>query len=141
MELEKTAQALVAPGKGILAIDESFPSIKKRFDSIGIESTEETRRAYRDLLMTTPGIGEHIGGMILFDETIRQATAGGVAFPRALEAAGIIPGIKVDQGAKDMALHPGEKITEGLDGLRERLVEYRELGARIRQVARGDHHR
>ena len=131
MELEKTAQALVAPGKGILAIDESFPSIKKRFDSIGIESTEETRRAYRDLLITTPGIGEHISGMILFDETIRQATAAGVAFPRALEAAGIIPGIKVDQGAKDMALHPGEKITEGLDGLRERLVEYRELGARF----------
>lgn len=131
MELEKTAQALVAPGKGILAIDESFPSIKKRFDSIGIESTEETRRAYRDLLITTPGIGEHISGMILFDETIRQATAAGVAFPRALEAAGIIPGIKVDLGAKDMALHPGEKITEGLDGLRERLVEYRELGARF----------
>ncbi|MGH8569875.1 MAG: class I fructose-bisphosphate aldolase, partial [Gammaproteobacteria bacterium] len=83
----KTAQALVAPGKGILAIDESFPSIKKRFDSIGIESTEETRRAYRDLLITTPGIGEHISGMILFDETIRQATAADVAFPRALEAA------------------------------------------------------
>ncbi|MDQ3774375.1 MAG: fructose-bisphosphate aldolase class I [Pseudomonadota bacterium] len=131
MELEKTAQALVAPGKGILAIDESFPSIKKRFDSIGIESTEETRRAYRDLLITTPGIGEHISGMILFDETIRQATAAGVPFPRALEAAGIIPGIKVDQGAKDMALHPGEKITDGLDGLRERLVEYRGLGARF----------
>ncbi len=131
MELEKTAQALVAPGKGILAIDESFPSIKKRFDSIGIDSTEETRRAYRDLLITAPGIGEHISGMILFDETIRQATAAGVAFPRALEAAGIIPGIKVDQGAKDMALHPGEKITEGLDGLGKRLVEYRELGARF----------
>jgi fructose-bisphosphate aldolase class I len=131
MELEKTAQALVAPGKGILAIDESFPSIKKRFDSIGIESTEETRRAYRDLLITTPGIGGHISGMILFDETIRQATPAGVAFARALEAAGIIPGIKVDQGAKDMALHPGEKITEGLDGLRERLTEYRGLGARF----------
>jgi fructose-bisphosphate aldolase, class I len=131
MELEKTAQALVAPGKGILAIDESFPSIKKRFDSIGIGSTEETRRAYRDLLITTPGIGEHISGMILFDETIRQATVAGMAFPRALEAAGIIPGIKVDQGAKDMALHPGEKITEGLDGLRDRLTEYRGLGARF----------
>ncbi len=121
----------MAPGKGILAIDESFPSIKKRFDSIGIESTEETRRAYRDLLITTPGIGEHISGMILFDETIRQATAADVAFPRALEAADIIPGIKVDQGAKDMPLHPGEKITEGLDGLGKRLVEYRELGARF----------
>jgi fructose-bisphosphate aldolase, class I len=131
MELEKTAQALVAPGKGILAIDESFPSIKKRFDSIGIGSTEETRRAYRDLLITTPGIGEHISGMILFDETIRQGTVAGVAFPRALEVAGIIPGIKVDQGAKDMALHPGEKITEGLDGLRDRLTEYRGLGARF----------
>ncbi|MGQ0592279.1 MAG: class I fructose-bisphosphate aldolase [Gammaproteobacteria bacterium] len=131
MELEKTAQALVAPGKGILAIDESFPSITKRFDSIGIESTEETRRAYRDLLITAPGIGEHISGMILFDETIRQATAAGVAFPRALETAGIIPGIKVDLGAKDLPLHPGEKITEGLDGLGKRLVEYRELGARF----------
>ena len=131
MELEKTAQALVAPGKGLLAIDESFPSIKKRFDSIGIESTEETRRAYRDLLITAPGIGEHISGMILFDETIRQATAAGIPFPRVLQDAGIIPGIKVDQGAKDMALHPGEKITEGLDGLGKRLVEYRELGARF----------
>ena len=131
MELEKTAQALVAPGKGILAIDESFPSIKKRFDSIGAESTEETRRAYRDLLITASGIGEHISGMILFDETIRQATAAGVAFPRVLDAAGIIPGIKVDLGAKDLPLHPGEKITEGLDGLGKRLVEYRELGARF----------
>ena len=91
MELEKTAQALVAPGKGLLAIDESFPSIKKRFDSIGIESTEETRRAYRDLLITTPGIGEHISGMILFDETIRQATAAGVPFPRVLQDAGHHP--------------------------------------------------
>ncbi|MCA1852903.1 MAG: fructose-bisphosphate aldolase class I [Beggiatoa sp.] len=131
MELEKIAQALVAPGKGILAIDESFPSIKKRFDSIGIGSTEETRRAYRDLLITAPGIGEHISGMILFDETIRQATAAGVAFPRVLQDAGIIPGIKVDLGTKDLPLHPGEKITEGLDGLGKRLVEYRELGARF----------
>ncbi|MGH8609688.1 MAG: class I fructose-bisphosphate aldolase [Gammaproteobacteria bacterium] len=131
MELENTAQALVASGKGILAIDESFPSIKKRFDSIGMESTEETRRAYRDLLITASGIGEHISGMILFDETIRQATAAGTPFPRVLQDAGIVPGIKVDQGAKDMALHPGEKITEGLDGLRERLVEYRGLGARF----------
>ncbi len=131
MELEECAQALVARGKGILAIDESFPSIKKRFDSIGIESTEETRRAYRDLLITTPGIGEHISGMILFDETIRQATAAGVPFPQALRDAGVIPGIKVDLGTKDMALHPGEKITEGLDGLGKRLIEYREMGARF----------
>ena len=141
MELEKTAQALVAPGKGILAIDESFPSIKKRFDSIGIESTEETRRAYRDLLITTPGIGEHISGMILFDETIRQATAAGVPFPRVLQDAGIIPGIKVDQGAKDMALHPGEKITEGLDGLRQALGGVPRVRRAVRQVAGGDHHR
>ncbi len=131
MELEACARALVAPGKGILAIDESFPSIKKRFDSLGIESTEETRRAYRDLLITTPGIGEHISGMILFDETIRQATAGGTPFPEALREAGVVPGIKVDRGTQDLALHPGEKITEGLDGLGKRLIEYRELGARF----------
>ena len=130
-ELEATAKALVAPGKGILAIDESLPSIKKRFDSIGIESTIENRRAYRELLITTSDVGEFISGMILFDETIRQATAEGVPFPEVMQKAGIIPGIKVDQGAKDMAGHPGEKITEGLDGLRERLAEYRKLGARF----------
>lgn len=130
-ELAMTAQALVAPGKGILAIDESFPSIKKRFDSIGVESTEETRRAYRDLLITTAGIGEHISGIILFDETIRQKTAVGVPFTKVLSDAGIITGIKVDAGAKDLALHPGEKITEGLDGLSKRLSEYRGLGARF----------
>ncbi len=130
-DLEATAKALVAPGKGILAIDESLPSIKKRFDSIGIESNIENRRAYRELLITTKGVGEFISGMILFDETIRQATTEGVPFPEVLTQAGIIPGIKVDQGAKDMAGHPGERITEGLDGLRERLAEYRKLGARF----------
>lgn len=130
-ELETTAKALVAPGKGILAIDESLPSIKKRFDSIGIESNVENRRAYRDLLITTKGAGDFISGMILFDETIRQATSDGIPFPEVMQKAGIIPGIKVDKGAKDMALHPGEKITEGLDGLRERLAEYRSLGARF----------
>ncbi len=130
-DLRQTAEALVAPGKGILAIDESFPSIKKRFDSIGIESEENTRRAYRELLITTQGIGESISGMILFDETIRQSTANGVAFTKALAGAGVITGIKVDQGTKDMPLLAGEKITEGLDGLRERLIEYRNLGARF----------
>jgi fructose-bisphosphate aldolase, class I len=130
-ELEATAKALVAPGKGILAIDESLPSIKKRFDSIGIESNVENRRAYRELLITTSGAGEFVSGMILFDETLRQATSDGVPFPEVMQKAGIIPGIKVDQGAKDMAGHPGEKITEGLDGLRERLAEYKKLGARF----------
>ena len=130
-DLRQTAEALVAPGKGILAIDESFPSIKKRFDAIGIESVENTRRAYRELLVTTQGIGEFISGMILFDETIRQSTANGVPFTKALSGAGVITGIKVDQGAKDMPFLAGEKITEGLDGLRERLIEYRNLGARF----------
>lgn len=130
-QMEKTAAAMVAKGRGILAIDESFPTIKKRFDSIGIESTEENRRAYRDLLITAPGGAEHISGMILFDETIRQSTAAGIPFPQALHEQGIMAGIKVDAGAKDMAGHPGEKVTEGLDGLRARLAEYRELDARF----------
>ena len=130
-ELEKTASAMVAKGKGILAIDESFPTIKKRFDAIGIESTEESRRAYRDLLITNPGGNEYVSGMILFDETMRQATSDNVPFPKALIDQGIMPGIKVDTGAKDLAGHPGEKVTEGLDGLRERLIEYRELGAKF----------
>jgi fructose-bisphosphate aldolase class I len=130
-ELEKTARALVAPGKGILAADESFPTIEKRFTSIEIESTEETRRAYREMLFTAPGIGDHISGVILFDETIRQAAADGTPFTKVLERAGIIPGIKVDKGAKPLAGAEGEKVTEGLDGLRERLSEYRELGARF----------
>ncbi len=130
-ELTETAAAMVAPGKGILAIDESFPTIKKRFDTIGIESTEENRRAYRDLLITAPGGNEFISGMILFDETIRQSTSDGKSFAQALIDQGIMPGIKVDAGAKDLAGHIGEKVTEGLDGLRDRLAEYKNLGARF----------
>src|SRR3954466_5896276 len=130
-DLENTARALVAEGKGILAADESTGTIKKRFDSIGIESTEQNRRAYRDLLFTTEGVEEYISGVILFDETIRQSTADGTPFPQLLESRGVIPGIKVDQGAKPLALAPGETITEGLDGLRERFEEYRTLGARF----------
>jgi fructose-bisphosphate aldolase class I len=130
-ELAETAKALVAEGKGILAADESSGTIKKRFDSIGVESTEENRRAYRDLLFTTPGVEEYISGVILFDETIRQSSADGTPFPQLLESKGIIPGIKVDQGAKPLALAEGETITEGLDGLRQRLEEYRGLGARF----------
>ncbi len=127
--LADTAEALVAEGRGILAADESTSTIKKRFDSINVESTEETRRAYRELLFTTDGAEEFISGVILYDETIRQATADGKPFPKVLADKGIIPGIKVDSGAKDFAGFPGEKVTEGLDGLRERLAEYRELGA------------
>jgi fructose-bisphosphate aldolase class I len=130
-ELEETARALVAPGKGILAADESSGTIKKRFDSIGVESTEEKRRAYRDLLFTTEGAAEHISGVILYDETIRQSSADGTPFPTLLESQGIIPGIKVDKGAKELANAPGETVTEGLDGLRERLAEYHGLGARF----------
>jgi fructose-bisphosphate aldolase, class I len=130
-ELQKTAQAIVADGKGILAADESDGTIKKRFDSIGVESNEEARRAYRDLLFTTEGAEEYIGGVILFDETLRQSSADGTPFPKLLESKGIVPGIKVDTGAKPLALAEGETVTEGLDGLRERLNEYRELGARF----------
>jgi fructose-bisphosphate aldolase class I len=129
--LETTAQALVAKGKGILAADESSGTIKKRFDGIGIPSTEDTRRAYRDLLFTTPGVEESISGVILYDETIRQSSLKGVPFPRLLADRGIVPGIKVDAGAKALAAFPGEKVTEGLDGLRERLAEYATLGARF----------
>jgi fructose-bisphosphate aldolase class I len=129
--LEDIARALVAPGKGILAADESSGTIKKRFDSINVESTEENRRAYRDLLFTTEGAPDYISGVILYDETIRQSTADGTPFPELLESQGVIPGIKVDMGAQDLANAPGEKVTEGLDGLRERLNEYRELGARF----------
>jgi fructose-bisphosphate aldolase class I len=130
-ELESTARALVAEGKGILAADESDGTIKKRFDSIGAESTEENRRAYRDLLFTTQGAEEFISGVILFDETIRQSSADGTPFPKLLESKGTIPGIKVDKGAKPLANAEGETVTEGLDGLRGRLDEYRELGARF----------
>lgn len=127
--LKATAAAMVAPGKGILAIDESHGTCAKRFDSIGVECNEESRRAYRGLLVTAEGVEEAIAGYIMFDETIRQATDEGVKFPEVLKSKGVIPGIKVDTGAKDLALNPGEKVTEGLDGLRERLAEYKELGA------------
>src|SRR2546421_3969909 len=114
-ELAATAAALVAEHKGILAADESDGTIKKRFDSIGVESTEENRRAYRDMLFTTEGAGDHISGVILFDETIRQSSADGTPFPKLLEQQGIIPGIKVDKGAKPLAKAPRETVTEGLD--------------------------
>ena len=121
-ELEATARALVAQGKGILAADESTGTIKKRFDSIGVESTEDTRRGYRQMLFTTDGMSEFISGVILYDETIRQSSSDGIGFPKILEEQGVIPGIKVDTGAKDLPGFPGEKVTEGLDGLRERLA-------------------
>jgi fructose-bisphosphate aldolase class I len=130
-QLQSTAQALVAEGKGILAADESTGTIKKRLESIGVESTEETRRAYRELLFTTEGAEEFISGVIFYDETIRQSASDGTPFPKLLESRGIIPGIKVDLGAKPLALTDGETITEGLDRLRDRLEEYRELGARF----------
>jgi fructose-bisphosphate aldolase class I len=129
--IRETARELVPPGKGILAADESSGTIEKRFDQIGLESTEDNRRAYRQLLFTTPGLGEHISGVILFDETIRQSADDGTRLTEVLEKAGVIPGIKVDTGAKPLALFEGETVTEGLDGLRERLSEYGELGARF----------
>ena len=131
MNLVSVAEAMVAEGKGILAIDESTGTCKKRFDSVGVECTEESRRAYREMLLTTPGLSEHISGVILFDETIRQATADGTTFVKYLENAGILPGIKVDAGAHTLAGFPSEKITEGLDGLRARLAEYSKIGARF----------
>ena len=130
-ELKPIANAIVARQKGVLAADESSPTIKKRFDSIQVESTEENRRRYREILFTTEDIERYVGGVILFDETLRQSTRDGVPFPKLLADRGIIPGIKVDQGAKALALHPGDKVTEGLDGLRDRLAEYRQLGARF----------
>ena len=130
-DLHETARAIVADHKGILAADESTGTIKKRFDSIGVESTEENRRFYRQLLFTAPGMEDSIGGVILYDETIRQATDDGTPFAQVLAAKGVVPGIKVDTGAHDLAGFPGEKVTEGLDGLRGRLEEYRELGARF----------
>ena len=122
---------MVAPGRGILAMDESHPTCNKRFESLGIATTEEMRQAYRDMLVTAPGLSDYIGGAILFDETIRQKTLEGISFAEYLRKNGIIPGIKVDAGAKVLAGHEDEKITEGLDGLRERLAEYYELGARF----------
>jgi fructose-bisphosphate aldolase, class I len=130
-ELAATARAMVAKHRGLLAADESTGTILKRFNSIKLESTEEHRRAYREMLFTTPGAGEFISGVILYDETIRQKTKDGVPFPTYLSKQGMIPGIKVDTGAKPLAGFPGETITEGLDGLRERLAEYYKLGARF----------
>jgi fructose-bisphosphate aldolase class I len=130
-QLAETAQAMVAPGKGIIAIDESTATIAKRFAGVGIENTEENRRAYRELLLTTPKLNEHISGAILFDETIRQSTKDGVPFAKYMADHGMIPGIKVDKGAHPLAGCPGELVTEGLDGLRERLQEYYKLGARF----------
>lgn len=126
-----TATALVADDKGLLAMDESHPTCNKRFAALGIPQTVEARRAWRELIVTTPGLGESISGVILFDETIRQQKRDGTPFIKVVTDAGIIPGIKVDTGAKDFAGHPGEKITEGLDGLRERLAEYFRMGARF----------
>src|SRR4051795_4247812 len=129
--LTETAHALVAPGKGILRADESSGTIKKRFDSIGVESTEDRRRAYREMLFTTAGAEGNISGVILFDETIRQQASDGRALVKVLDEVGIIPGIKVDKGTTPLAFAPGELVTDGLDGLRARLVEYRELGAKF----------
>ena len=131
--LKDIANRMTEKGKGILAADESTPTCSKRFDSIGVESTFESRNEYRDLLITAEGMEEYIGGVIMFDETLRQTTTcdNKVLFPEYLSSKGVIPGIKVDAGAKDLAGFNGEKITEGLDGLRERLTEYYDLGARF----------
>ena len=130
-QLKETTQALFISEKGLLAMDESTGTCNKRFAKLGIPQTVEARRAYRELIVTTPGLGESIGGAILYDETIRQQTKDGAPFVKVLVDAGIIPGIKVDTGAKELAGHPGEKVTEGLDGLRDRLQEYFQMGARF----------
>src|SRR5271170_2962479 len=131
VELSAAARALVAKSRGILAADESTSTIKKRFDSIKLESTEESRRTYREMLFTAPGAESYISGVIMYDETLRQKTKDGVPFPTYLAQHGMVPGIKVDMGAKPLAGFPGETMTEGLDGLRERLAEYYKLGARF----------
>lgn len=130
-KLSSVAKAIVAKKKGVLAADESTPTIKKHFDTIKVESTEENRRRYREILFSTQGIERYIGGVILFDETLRQGTREGIPFTDLLSSRGIIPGIKVDKGAKALALCPDDKITEGLDGLRERLIEYKQMGAKF----------
>lgn len=130
-QLEDIAQAMVAPGKGIIAIDESNNTIKKRFDAVGVESTEENRRAYREMLLTTPKLSDYVSGAILFDETLRQSTRTGVPFTKVMADAGILPGIKVDKGVVPLAGFPGDVVTEGLDGLRPRLKEYASLGAKF----------
>ena len=129
--LAAVAKAMVAPGRGVLAADESNATITKRFGALGIESTEENRRAYRDTLLSCPGIEDYISGVILYDETIRQSSADGAPFPKMLEAKGILPGIKVDTGSKPLAEAPDEQVTEGLDGLRDRIAEYVALGAKF----------
>ena len=129
--LRDTANLLFADHKGLLAMDESNGTCNKRFEKLGIPQTVEARRAYRELIVTTPGLGESIGGAILYDETIRQKTEDGTPFVKILTEAGITPGIKVDTGARDLAAHPSEKVTEGLDGLRDRLDEYFQMGARF----------
>jgi fructose-bisphosphate aldolase class I len=143
-ELKMVAQAIVAKQKGVLAADESSPTIKKRFDSIKVESTEEIRRRYREILFTTQGIERNVGGVILYDETLRQSTREGVPFAKLLSSRGIMPGIKVDKGAKALAMCTGDKVTEGLDGLRDRLLEYKQLGAKFakwRAVIEIDEHK
>ncbi|HVI26088.1 MAG TPA: class I fructose-bisphosphate aldolase [Xanthomonadaceae bacterium] len=130
-QLAETAQAMVARGKGIIAIDESTGTIAKRFAGVGVENTEEHRRAYREMLLTTPRLGDYISGAILYDETIRQSTKSGVPFTKVMMDNGVIPGIKVDKGTQPLAGFPGELVTEGLDGLRDRLKEYAQLGARF----------
>jgi len=130
-KLKETAAMLVAGDRGLLAMDESSPTIKKRFEKIGIADTEEARRSYREMILTTPDLGEAISGVILFDETIHQKKKDGTPFINVISESGIIPGIKVDKGTKEMEGHPGEKVTEGLDGLDERLVEYAQMGARF----------
>jgi fructose-bisphosphate aldolase class I len=130
-QLQEIAQAMVAPGKGIIAIDESSNTIKKRFDAVGVENTEENRRSYREMLLTTPGLSDHISGAILYDETIRQSTRDGVPFTKVMTDSGVLPGIKVDKGTVPLAGFPGEVVTEGLDGLRQRLAEYVQLGAKF----------
>ena len=131
VDLATTARELVAPGKGILAADESSGTMTKRLESVDVESTEENRRAYREMLLTAPGAAEFISGVILYDETIRQSSSDGVPFTKVLTDQGVIPGIKLDTGAKPLAGSPDEKVTEGLDGLRERVAEYHEMGARF----------
>ena len=130
-ELQDTAQAMVAPGQGILAMDESTPTVGKRLGAVGVDNTEDNRIAYRSILLGTPGLGQYISGAILYDETIRQQSQDGTPFPELMRRQDILVGIKVDTGAKPLALRPDEKVTEGLDGLRERLAEYRDLGARF----------
>lgn len=143
-ELKTVAQSIVAKQKGVLAADESNPTLKKRFDAIKVESSEEIRRRYREILFTTQGIERNVGGVILYDETLRQSTREGIPFAKLLSSRGIMPGIKVDKGAKALALCTGDKVTEGLDGLLDRLLEYKQLGARFakwRAVIEIDEHK